>query len=306
MTTPPATRSELALSGVIVPMITPLTAEGEIDGPAIDRLVAHLLAGGVSGIFVLGGSGEGPWLAAAQRRRVVETTARSVAGRVPVLAGVLAPGTGAALDDVGMVDETGADAVVVTSPYYFAPDAAAQVSHVRAVAAASRLPVVLYNIPQMTHHPFDAATVRDLAALDNVVAVKDSAGEWPAFEALLGVRAGRPEFRVLQGAEPLAARSLLAGADGLIPGLGNLVPDLYAELVAKAGAGDAEAAFAVQARIDALWALHAHGYWLVCLKYAASLLGFGSGAAAGRDQALPSPAKAAIERLMEPYAAAVT
>jgi 4-hydroxy-tetrahydrodipicolinate synthase len=157
----------------------------------------------------------------------------------------------------------------------------------------------------MTHHPFDAATVRDLAALDNVVAIKDSAGEWSAFEGLLGVRAGHPGFRVLQGAEPLAARSLLAGADGLIPGLGNLVPDLFASLVASARAGDAETASAVQARIDALWALHARGYWLICLKYAASLLGFGSGAAVGRSQGLAPPAKAAIERLMEPYAAAV-
>lgn len=292
-------------TGVIVPMITPLTAEREIDEPAIGRLVAHLLAGGVAGIFALGSSGEGPWLTATQRRQVVEATARAGGGRVPVLAGVLAPGAGGAIEDAQAAAAAGADAVVVTTPYYFAADEATQLRHIEAVAAASALPVVLYNIPQMTHCPLDPAAVQRLAALPNIPAIKDSAGDWATFERFLAVRGAYPRFRVLQGAEPQAARALLAGADGIVPGLGNLVPDRFARMVTCARSGDGAGALALQAEVDTLWELHQQGFWLVCLKYAAALLGFGSGATCGHHDALSAGAKTAIARLVEPYTVAV-
>lgn len=282
-------------------MITPLTASGEIDGAAINRLVAHLIAGGVSAIFVLGSSGEGPWLTAEERMFVVEHAVRAAAGRVPILAGALQPGTRATVEDVRMLTDAGAEAIVVTAPYYFAADAETQIRHVETVAATSMLPVILYNIPGMTYNPLSAATVQQLAGGANVLAIKDSAGDWPAFEELLTLRSARPGFRVLQGAERLAARAVLAGADGIVPGLGNLAPQLFAHLFHAAHDGDRVTALAAQERVDLLWRLHGYGYWLTCLKEAAAQLGFGSGATAGHAATLPPAACAAIAHLLQPY-----
>ena len=125
-----AQRSQLDLCGVIVPMITPLTTGGEVDQAAIERLVTHLLASGVDGIFVLGSSGEGPWLTASQRQQVIGQTVRVAAGRVPILAGALEPSTGRTLEAIRLAEDAGADAVVLTSPYYFPVGAAAQIYHI--------------------------------------------------------------------------------------------------------------------------------------------------------------------------------
>lgn len=284
-------------------MITPLTASGEIDGAAINRLVSHLIAGGVAAIFALGSSGEGPWLTAAERRSVVEHTVRAAGGRLPIYAGALQPGTRATVDDVRMLTDAGAAAVVVTTPYYFAADADTQIRHIETVAAVSTLPVILYNIPGMTHNPLLPPTVEQLAGVANVVAIKDSAGDWPAFQELLALRGARPGFRVLQGAERQAATAALAGADGIVPGLGNLAPQLFVQLFHAARQGDRAGAMAAQERADALWHLHGYGYWLTCLKEAAAQLGFGSGATAGHEARLPAAARAAIAQLLEPHRA---
>jgi len=294
-----AAPTRLALSGLIPPMITPLTPGGEVDRTAIARLVAYLVDGGVDGLFVLGSSGEGPWLTARQAEQVVAATVSAVAGRVPVLAGILEPSTPRTLEAARVAEAAGADALVVTSPYYFAVDAASQLRHVEAIAAATALPLVLYNIPQLTHNPFALETVRGMLAIETVVGIKDSAGDDALFDQLLALRATRPDFRVLQGAERSTARAVLAGADGLVPGLGNLAPGLFAGLRAAARAGDAERALALQARVDALWQLHGHGFWLACLKHAASVLGFGSGAVSGAGAALSPAAQTAIRRTVE-------
>ena len=301
-----AQRSQLNLCGVIVPMITPLTTGGEVDQAAIERLVTHLLASGVDGIFVLGSSGEGPWLTASQRQQVIGETARVAAGRAPILAGLLEPSTGRTIEALRMAEDAGADAVVVTSPYYFGVDAAAQICHVETICASCALPVVLYNIPQNTHNPLTPATIRQLLEIDNLVAIKDSTGNWQHFEELLELRASKPGLRVFQGDEKLAARALLAGADGVVPGLGNLAPRLFSQIVASTRAGDKEMALSLQERVNSLWELHTYGFWLACLKYAASLLEFGGGATCGGANTLADPAKAANRQLVQAYVGPVT
>jgi 4-hydroxy-tetrahydrodipicolinate synthase len=280
-------------------MVTPLTPHGDVDAPAILRLAEHLIAGGVNGIFVLGTSGEGPWLTPSQAERTIAATVGAVGGRVPVLAGVLEASTSRALEAAHAAEAAGADAMVVTSPYYYVVDAAAQRRHVEAIATATALPLVLYNIPEMTRNPFLPETVRRLIESERVIAIKDSAGDRDAFAQFLALRTVRPGFRVLQGAEQQAAPSLLAGADGLVPGLGNLVPDLFVQMVSLARADRRIDTLATQARVDALWQLHAHGFWLACLKYAASLLGFGSGTTCDRAGPLPPVSQAAIRRIVE-------
>jgi 4-hydroxy-tetrahydrodipicolinate synthase len=279
-------------------MITPLTEDGAIDLDGIQRLVAHLLVGGVSGIFVLGSSGEGPWLTPMQSQQVIEGVATAVNGQVPVLAGILEPSTQRVVEMLDMAERAGADAVVATTPYYFESDAAVHLHHFASIAWSTDLAVVLYNIPSKTHAHLSVETVAQLLEIENIVGIKDSSGDWEQLSGLLTLRQLRPDFRVLQGAEGLSGRSLLAGVDGLVPGLGNLMPSLFVRMVAAARAGDEATLHALQAQVDALGLLHSHGHWLACLKYAVSLLGLSREVASGRPHALSADAKQAIQTLV--------
>src|SRR3984893_8915612 len=141
-------RWEQVLHGIVPPLISPLDEAGVPDGAAMAALVDHVVGAGCTGLFVLGGCGEGAWLTASQRGAVIRHAARAAAGRVPVLAGVMLPGTGAAVEAAHQAAEEGADALVVGSPYYFGVDAAAQERHIGQVLAAQPRPALLYHIPQ--------------------------------------------------------------------------------------------------------------------------------------------------------------
>jgi 4-hydroxy-tetrahydrodipicolinate synthase len=266
-----------ALGGIVPPLISPLDRAREPDGPAMAALVAHVLDGGCTGLFVLGGCGEGAWLTAPQRSAVVRAAAKAAGGRAPVLAGCMLPGTRAAAEAARQAAGEGADAVVVGSPYYFGVDGAAQQRHVEAVLDAASLPALLYNIPQSTHQVLAPATVAALARDSRVLGIKDSAGDFTAFQAFLAIRRRQPAFRVLQGNEPLSAASLLQGGDGLVPGLANVAPALYVALREAAAKGEADACARLQTNIVDLAALHEQGHWLPALKAACSLLGLGAG-----------------------------
>ena len=288
-----------ALSGVIPPMITPLTKDQEIDLEGLSRLVNHLLDGGVSGIFVLGSSGEGPWLTATKQAQLISATKELAGGRVPVLAGALETSTDRALETIIQHANAGADVAVITSPYYFGVSASEQIQHIETLVSQSPIPVMLYNIPPTTHNPIAPDTVKAVANLSNLVGIKDSAGDWENFQVLLQIRNQRPDFVVFQGAEKLAAKSVLAGANGIVPGLGNLVPHMFVQIVQHAQAGEEGAALGLQEQIDDLWTLHTYDYWLVCLKYAASLMDFGSGTTIGHDTQMSNLTHQTIRSLLE-------
>jgi 4-hydroxy-tetrahydrodipicolinate synthase len=191
------------------------------------------------------------------------------------------PATGPALDAARQASDEGADALVVGSPYYYSVDGAVQRRHVEAILKAVNLPVLLYNIPQATHHPIAPATVAALAQEPRVLGIKDSAGDFEAFLFILAIKQSRPDFRVLQGNEALASASLLHGGDGLVPGMANFAPALFVELRRAVARGDFAACARLQAAITDLGVLHTHGHWLPALKAACALCGLGNG--------IPSP-----------------
>jgi dihydrodipicolinate synthase/N-acetylneuraminate lyase len=219
-------------------MISPLTASMDADAESVARVVNYILDGGCSGLFVLGGVGEGAWLSTEQRDGIVRATVRAAAGRAPVLVGIMLPGTAPARQAALHAADAGADALVVGSPYYFGVDAASQQRHVEAMLTATSLPVLLYNIPQCTHIPLAHEAVARLAEEPRVLGVKDSWGNLPYFQSLLMLKQRRTNFRVLQGNEHAAMASLLLGADGLIPGLANVAPRVLVDLVRAAHARD--------------------------------------------------------------------
>ena len=239
-------------SGVIVPMITPLDADERLDVPAVRRLVEYLLAAGVQGLFILGSGGEGPALRPAVRHALAAATADVVAGRVPIVAGLLEPSTVRVLEELDALERLGIAGYVATTPYYYGGYGANDLlNHFRRVAAATDRPLLLYNIPQLTRVVLPVELVPELAAVPNIVGIKDSSGDWPAFQQLLAGRS-RPDFAILQGQQGLCAASLLAGADGLVPGYANVYPQLLVDLDRAGRQGDVAGAHAKQQQLDTL------------------------------------------------------
>lgn len=265
-----------ALTGVVPPLISPLQADGEADAEGCQALVDYLLEGGCTGLFVAGGCGEGAWLTTSQRTGVVRALKKAARGVAPVLVGVMLPATGPAIEAAKRAADDGADALVAGSPYYFHVDGRAQRRHVEAILDAVPLPVLLYNIPPCTHHALDLDAVRALAANPRVIGIKDSSGDFGYFQRLLAIKRDHPSFRVLQGSELLASSSLLAGGDGLVPGLGNVAPRLLTDVCRAAARGDAETCRDLQRTIlDLIGVFEIGG--IPGLKAACSVLGIGNG-----------------------------
>jgi 4-hydroxy-tetrahydrodipicolinate synthase len=237
-----------ALAGVIPPLTTPLTADGDVDGPSLERLCGFLLDAGVDGLFVCGSSGEVALLTDAQRVRVVEIATGVAAGRVPVLAGVIDTGTARVLDHAVAAVKAGAAAVVSTPPFYVVPHVEEVVRHFHVLRDALDVPVIAYDIPSATHSKLPRAAVERLAADGTVVGLKDSSGDLDGFRGILAATADTG-LRVLTGSETVTDLALQLGAHGAVPGLANVDPDGYVRLDGLARAGDWSAAAAEQERL---------------------------------------------------------
>lgn len=244
----PATES-FRLRGVFVPLLTPFQADGELDPPALERLVEYVLAAGVHGLFVGGTTGEFALLSTAERQRVAEIVVAQAAGRVPVVIHAGAPSTREAIQLAQHAQSIGAPAVAVVSPYFFALPEDALVAHYVAVAAAvPRLPVLLYNIPQRTANallPHIAAQIVRRCA--NVIGIKDSSGN---LSQTIEYRALRDNFQVAQGADGLLVAGLAMGIEATVSGNANVFPELAVAVFEAWWRGDQAAARAAQATFD--------------------------------------------------------
>ncbi|MFF3941478.1 dihydrodipicolinate synthase family protein [Streptomyces phaeofaciens] len=243
------------LTGVVPPVCTPLTADREVDVPSLRRLVDHLVAGGVDALFVLGSTSEVAHLTDRQRRLVTETVVAHVAGRLPVLAGAIDMTTPRVLEHVEAVTAAGADAVVVTAPFYTRTHPAEIARHFRLIAARSPVPVVAYDIPVAVHTKLPARLVLELADDGVLAGLKDSSGDLAGFREIVTGARSLPGFSTLTGAELLVDAALASGADGAVPGLANVDPDAYVRLDRLCRSGDLERARAEQERLCALFGM---------------------------------------------------
>lgn len=262
------------LQGVLPPMITPLDADERVDEAGLERQIERLLAAGVHGIYLLGSSGEGPALRDTERRRAIESARRVLRGRAPLIAGCMASSTTLAIDMIRAAEAAGADAVAVTPPHYYPLAAhALMVEHYRRCAAASSLPVLIYNIPLTTKVMLSPETIMAIAELPNVAGIKDSSGDFTHALRVLHLRGDDRSFSVLLGAVPISGAALMLGADGIIPGVANLDPRLLVELYERGRARDAAGVLALQPRIMALLRVLEFGPGVSCLKTALELMG---------------------------------
>jgi 4-hydroxy-tetrahydrodipicolinate synthase len=227
---PNPSRLPAPLRGIIPPMVTPLLGRDSLDAAGTSRLVEHLLAGGVHGLFILGTTGEAPSLSYRLRRELVSLVCRQAAGRVPVLVGITDTSFVESVNLANHAAESGASAVVLSAPYYFPAGQPELLEYVAAIAKELPLPLFLYNMPSHTKITFEPNTVRELLEIPGIVGMKDSSAQMIYFHKLRAICEQRPDFTLLVGPEELLGESVLLGAHGGVNGGANLFPRLYVDL----------------------------------------------------------------------------
>lgn len=265
------------LCGIIPPMITPLKGRDELDAAGLERLIEHIVAGGVSGLFILGTSGEAPGLSYRLRRELVERTCRQVRGRLPVLVGITDTSFVEALSMAALAAEAGAQAVVTAAPFYLPTAQPELIDYVERLVPELPLPLYLYNMPQLTKVPFDIETLRHLTRHERIIGVKDSSGELAYFDRLVALKQERPDWSVLVGPEHLLAETVQRGGDGGVNGGANYHPRLFVELFAAVKCGDRARVEELQRQVLQLGQIYSVGRHASAvikgMKCACSLLG---------------------------------
>ncbi|OXM73726.1 MULTISPECIES: dihydrodipicolinate synthase family protein [Amycolatopsis] len=242
-------------TGIIPPLCTPFRDDFTIDVDSLRRHLDVQLDAGVHGVFVLGSSSEVAFLPDRQRRVVIETTVEHVGGRVPVLAGCIDMTTLRVAEHIRVAEEAGADALVITAPYYTRTHTAEIEQHFRLLHERASLPIFAYDIPVAVHSKLDRDMVLRLAADGVLAGLKDSSGDEAGFGALLLDRRerGLSEFAVFTGSELVVDLALQMGADGAVPGLANVDPAGYVTIWDRFRAGDFAAARREQDRLMRLY-----------------------------------------------------
>ncbi|MBX9927771.1 MAG: 4-hydroxy-tetrahydrodipicolinate synthase [Gemmatimonadaceae bacterium] len=231
------------LHGCITALVTPFTAAGALDEPALRALVEWQIASGVHGLVPVGSTGEAVTLTLEEKVRVVSITAEVAAGRVPVIAGAGSNDTTTAIAWSHAMVEAGATHLLHVSPMYNKPPQRGIIAHFRAVADAARVPIVVYNVPGRTGSNVEAATQLAIAEHANVCAVKEASGSLPQISEILRHRPAR--LAVLAGDDPLTQAVMAAGGDGVISVVSNALPAPMARLTEACARGDQPTAAAL-------------------------------------------------------------
>ncbi len=224
--------------GVIPPLVTPLSARDRLNEAGLKRLVDHVLAGGVNGLFILGTTGEAPSLSYRLRRELITQVCELVDDRVPVLVGITDTAIVESVHLAQVAAESGAKAVVLSTPYYFPAGQTELIGYVERIASELPLPLVLYNMPSLTKVWFEYETLSRLTALEKIVGIKDSGGDWDYFKNLLSLKEQRPDWSIMIGPEHLLPNAVQIGADGGVAGGANIFPRLFVESYRAAKAND--------------------------------------------------------------------
>ncbi len=264
--------------GIIPPMVTPLRDRDTLDDAGLERLIEHILAGGVHGLFILGTTGEGPGLSYRLRKEFIERTCRQVKNRVPVLVGITDTAFTESVQVARWSADAGADAVVLAPPYYLPEGQPELQEYVRHLVPELPLPLFLYNMPALTKVSFEPETIRRAMDDPRIIGLKDSSGNMTYFHRAVGLLKHRPDWSLLMGPEELLADAVFAGGHGGVNGGANAFPQLSVKLFEAACVGDLARVRALHAQVmlvsDNLYRVGRHPSAIIKgLKCALSLLG---------------------------------
>ena len=239
--------------GIVVPVVTPLTAEGKFNEAAYRRLIDYLADNGIAGVFPFGTTGEFYAFDLDFYAHMLEVTKDAVAGRMDIYAGA------------NDITTAGAAKIAKVYEYY------------REIASETSLPIIIYNNRPKTNVTVEPATVAKLAEIDNIIGVKDSTGDMTNTEEYLRLTRGKEGFHVMMGRDTLIYAALCYGASGAIASCANVAPRIAADIYDKFKAGDAAGALEAQFKFSQLRIATNMGTFPVVLKEALKLIGYDCG-----------------------------
>ena len=219
-------------------MVTPLKDWDTLDNQGIEKLINHILNGGVHGLFVLGTTGEAPSLSHQLRKEVIKRTLDQVGTKVPVLVGITDTSFIETINIAEFAAEAGASAVVLAPPYYFPAGQFELIEYIEHLEQRLPLPLFLYNMPTHTKMIFEPETVKKASELPGVIGLKDSSGNMVYFHQLQQLFRDQDDFKLFVGPEELLGETLVLGGHGGVCGGANLIPELYVSMYETSKGGD--------------------------------------------------------------------
>jgi 4-hydroxy-tetrahydrodipicolinate synthase len=216
--------------------VTPFNESGKVDEPALRALVRRQIEAGIDFLVPCGTTGESPTLTLEEHLRVVAITVEEAGKQVPVLAGAGGYNTGEVIELAHEVERAGADGILSVTPYYNKPTQQGLIQHYRAIAAATRLPIIVYSVQGRTGVNVEPATIRELAEIENIVGIKEASGNIGQIGRICAEASAG--FAVLSGDDAMTLPLLALGGDGLISVASNVIPGEMTELTRAGMDGD--------------------------------------------------------------------
>ena len=240
--------------GLGVALVTPFTTEGEVDYKALKRLVEYLIQNGADFLCILATTGETPCLSTDEKNKIKQLVIDVKRGRVPILIGCGGNNTRAVVEELKTTDWTGIDGILSVCPYYNKPSQEGLYQHFKAIAEASPLPVVLYNVPGRTGINMKSETTVRLANdCENIVAIKEASGSLEQVDEIIKNKPDR--FDVISGDDALTFSMVASGAAGSISVIGNALPREVSRMIRLEFKGEYEGARTIHHRFTELYSL---------------------------------------------------
>lgn len=243
------TNLKLPLRGIIPPLVTPLIDNDTLDNDGLERLIEHTISGGVSGIFILGTTGEFASLSYSLRKNLIGRTCKLVRQRVPVLVGVTDSAFAESQNMARLAADNGADAVVLSPPYYYASGQPELLEYLNRIMIHMPLPLFIYNMPVHTKVVFEPVTVKAAAEIPGIIGLKDSSADLVYLNKIRYFLRDRSDFTFMVGPEEITPEFVLMGGHGGINGGANMFPKLYVDLYNASVDRDFERIAAVHSKV---------------------------------------------------------
>lgn len=218
------------LRGIVPPLVTPLLDNNTLDLEGLEKLIEHVIAGGVHGLFILGTTGEAQSLSYELRAEMIKQTAKILQDRLPLLVGISDTSLADSISLSQVAADAGADALVSAPPYYFATGQPELAEFYESLIPQLELPIYLYNMPSHTKVNFAPSTIKRIAENEKVIGFKDSSANGTYFQQVMYEMRDRKDFSIFVGPEEMMAEVVLMGAHGGVNGGANMFPKLYVDL----------------------------------------------------------------------------
>ena len=292
------------LTGIIPPLVTPLLDNDTLDTKGLEKLIEHVIEGGVNGVFILGTTGEFAGLSYKIRNELIRQTCSLVNGRVPVLVGITDSAFTESLNLAKTAADHGAQAVVLAPPYYYASGQPELLEYLNRIMAQMPLPLFIYNMPVHTKVIFSPETVKAAAEIPGITGIKDSSENLSYLNQVRFLLKDRPDFSFMVGPEELLSEFILMGGHGGVNGGANMFPKLYVNLYQAALNRDFEKIMPLQQKVmqisTGIYRVGHYGSsYLKGLKCALSVMGICNDFMTEPFRKFKEPERLKIQQLLE-------